>query len=153
MQPPTQYLFRTFDLKIGNYTIKPEYWHAVVIVILVFMLVLTFARLRYLKVKWGMQGFLPTLFIGFMLAIILEAGFILAGRTLFTELIGWENPPKPIGPALDAGREKLVNVLGVTEQIPDTYANENSTSEDLILMYTTLDQDEANKVKEIICSQ
>ena len=153
MQPPTQYLFKTFDLHVAGHTIKPEYWHAGVIVFLIFALILTFARYRHLKVKWGLQGFIPTLLLGFFLAIVLEAVFILSGRTIFTELIGWENDTKPIATALDEGRKKMVNVLGVTEEIPASYANETSTSEEIILLYTSLEQDEADKVKEVLCTE
>ena len=153
MQPPSQYLFKTFDLQIAGHTIKPEYWHAGVILFLIFAIILTFARYRHLKVKWGLQGFIPTVALGFALAIILEAAFILSGRTLLTEILGWENAPKPISTAIDESRKKMVNVLGVTEEIPDTYAGERSTPDEMILLYTSLDQQEAEKVRSIICEQ
>lgn len=134
-------------------TIKPEYWHAGVIVFLIFAIVLTFARYRHLKVKWGLQGFIPTVLLGFVMALILEAVLILSGKTILIQLLGWENAPKPISTALDEGRKQMINVLGVSEQNQVLGEENASVTDELILLYTSLEEDEAEKVKSIICTQ
>lgn len=152
MEPPSQYLFKTFDLEIAGYTIKPEYWHAGVIVLLVFMILLAFARYRHQKVKWGLQGFIPTVLLGFVLAIFLEIGLLLSGKTLMTEVLGWENAPKPISAIIDTGRTRMVQVLGETD-MSVLNGDANSVGDEIILLYTSLEQDEADKVKDIICRE
>jgi len=91
------------------------------------------------------------LFWGFLLALILEGFLILSGRTLFTEIVGWKNAPKPILNALDAGRNKLVDVLGVTDQIPTSTAREDPTLYDVISDFQSLSPDEAEKIRSMIC--
>lgn len=151
MQPPTQYLFKTFDLHVAGRTIKPEYWHAGVILILAFMIVLTLARYRQLKVKWGFQGFIPTLILGFVLAIIFEIGLLLSGKTLVSMIFGWENAPKPISTIIDESRGKMVQVLGESEE--SSGFDQVDSTDEILLLYTSLEQDEASSVKEIICRQ
>ena len=91
------------------------------------------------------------LFWGFLLALILEGFLIVGGRTLLTEVVGWKNAPKPILSALDAGRNKLVDVLGVTDQIPISTAREDPTLYDVISDFQSLSPDEAEKVRSMIC--
>lgn len=148
-----EYLNRSF----GTYNIKgiyiePTYWQAGAIVLLLFLLVFTLARLRYLYVHWNLgKSSISMLFWGFLLALILEGFFILGGRTLLTEIIGWDNAPKPISTALDAGRQKLVNVLGVTDPIQESSAETKPTSQSVILDYEHLEGSEAEAVKSFIC--
>ncbi len=91
------------------------------------------------------------LFWGFLLALILEGFLILGGRTLLTEIVGWKNAPKPILSVLDAGRNKLVDVLGVTDQIPISTAREDPTLYDVISDFQSLSPDEAEKIRSMIC--
>src|SRR4030067_1963214 len=99
---------------IGTYNIKgiyiePTYWQAFAIVFLLFLLVLTFARLRHLYVHWSVsKPAVSFIFYGFLLALVVEGFLIISGRTLFTEILGWKNAPKPVSTILDAGRVKLV---------------------------------------------
>lgn len=111
----TQLINKTFIFNIGKLEVAPTYWQAAAIVFLIFLLILSLARLRHMYVGWSMKSFLPNLFLGFSLALIVEGFLLISGRTLLTSLIGWENAPKPISTALDEGRSKLVEVLEVEE--------------------------------------
>lgn len=75
---------------------------------------------------------------------------LIGGRTLITEVLGWKNPPKILSKVLDTGRTKLVDVLGVKDQIPQSNAM-NSTSGDVIDLFKNLSSNEADKVREAIC--
>lgn len=145
-------LQKTFSFDVGEWQIEPTYWQAGAIIFLLFLLVFTLARMRYLYVHWsfGKQN-LSFLFFGFLLTLILEGFLILSGRTLFTEIIGWKNAPKPISTALEAGRTKLVGVLGVTEEIPESVASETPTYESVVSDYQSLTSPEELKVRTFIC--
>lgn len=148
-----QFINRTFPLKIRNFDIEPTYWQAFTIVFLIFLLVLTFARVRYLYVHWSLgKQSLSFLFWGFMIALILEGFVIISGRTLLTEVFGWKNAPKPLSTALDAGREKLVDVLGVTDEIPNASAKQSISSESVIEDFESLSSNESVKVINALCN-
>ena len=140
----------TFE--VGNLVFTPSYLHAGAIVFLIFLLILTMARLRRLYVNWSLTGSMKMIGIGFMLAIIAEGFLLLGGRTLFTELLGWENAPKPIARVLDAGRGKLVDVLGVNQEIPQSVADEPATVETVIGEYQSLSPEEAEEFKQMLCA-
>jgi hypothetical protein len=76
---------------------------------------------------------------------------IISGRTLFTEILGWENAPKPISALLDTSRNKLVDVLGVTEEIPASYASEAPTYKGVVGDYENLSIEDKETVKNFIC--
>jgi len=69
-----------------------------------------------------------------------------------TEVMGWKNAPKPLQAALDAGRTKLVDVLGITDEIPRTFAETNPSAEDAVEVLQSLDPTEIKKVKNLICA-
>ena len=143
---------KTFDLKLGSIYISPTYWQAGLIVLLLFLLVFSLARLRYLYVNWSLgKSSLSMLFWGFLLALILEGFLILSGRTLLTEIIGWNNAPKPISVALDAGREKLVDVLGENDEVPTSVAKEEESFEEFKLKFQSLSPSEMEEIKYLIC--
>jgi hypothetical protein len=124
--------------------VEPTYWQAGIILVLVFLLVFTIARMRYLYVHWSMgRSAWAMLFWGFILALIVEGFLIFSGRTLFTEVLGWESAPKPISTLLTISRSKLVDVLGVSEQIP--------SYETVVEDYKELPENEMNEVQSIIC--
>ena len=134
--------FGTYYFK--GYYIEPTYWQAGAIVFLLFLLVLTFARLRFLYIHWSLgKGTISFLFYGFLLAIILEGFLILGGRTLFTEVLGWKSAPKPISTILDAGREKIVKVLGTSKEAPSAQSVVND--------FEILSDKEAETAKNFIC--
>ncbi len=136
-----------------NMYFSPGYLQAGTIVILLFIFTLSMARLRRMYVKWSFKGAPGMIAMGFLLAIILEAFLIIGGRTIFTEFLGWNNPPKPISVALDSGKERLVDVLGDESQVPMSQASDSMSSEMFIRGYEELSEDEAETVREYICTQ
>lgn len=137
---------------IGGIDLEFTLWMVMVLALLVFMLFFTIARVRYLYVHWNLsKTSISFLFYGFLFALVLEGVFIIGGRTIFTEILGWENAPKPISTILDTGRNKLVDVLGVTEEIPATFASEPPTYQSVVGDYENLDLEDKESVKNFIC--
>ncbi|KKQ97437.1 MAG: hypothetical protein UT24_C0008G0053 [Candidatus Woesebacteria bacterium GW2011_GWB1_39_12] len=142
--------FGTYNIR--GFYIEPTYWQAAAIVFLLFLLLLTFARLRYIYVHWHLdKPSLSMIFWGFLLALILEGFLLLSGRTMLTEILGWKNAPKPISTALDATRTKLVKVLGVTEEIPESAADEKPTKQSVTQDFESLSSDDKEQVVDFIC--
>jgi hypothetical protein len=130
--------------KIRGLEVEPTYWQAAIVLMLIFLLLFTVARMRYLYVHWSLgKSAISMAFWGFVLAIALEGLLILSGRTLFTEVLGWENAPKPISTVLAISRNKLVDVLGVTKESP--------THESVTNDYENLSTDEMIQVRNVIC--
>lgn len=146
-----QILGGSFQFDVGNLNISTSYIQAGAILVLLFLLVLSLASFRRRLVGWSIKGALFGLFFGFLLALIFEGFLVVGGRTAITEIAGWKNAPQPIQTALDAGRSKLVQVLGVTEEVPPSVAKENPTVEDAIHLFQSLDPAESSKVRQIIC--
>lgn len=151
LQEKVSVVFDTFTIDLpGGFIMQPNYLQAGLIVFLVFLLVLTLGQLRHRMNSWTLKGTMPGIGFGFAIALILEGFLLIGGRTLFTEVLGWENAPKPISNVLDTGRERLVDVLGVTDPIPNSNASEAS-SEGVVLQYQSLTSKEASSVRELIC--
>ena len=148
---PVQSLFQSFNFNVGKLSLSTSYIQAGVIVVLLFLLVLSMASFRRHLIGWSLRGALFGLFFGFLLALIFEGFLIIGGKTAITELVGWENAPKPISTLLDSGRSKLVQVLGVTQEIPTLIAKENPTVEEAIGVFQSLDPQESAKVRKMIC--
>ncbi len=150
-------IFQFLNKSIGVFNIRgisiePTYWMAGTIIFLAFLLLLTLARLRYLYIHWSLnRPALSFLFYGFLLALILEGFFIIGGKTILTEIIGWKNAPKPISTLLDLGREKLVQVLGVSQEIPSSIAKEEPTLQTILENYQKLSTSDRMKVQDTIC--
>lgn len=139
----------TFNVEVGNLLFSPNYVQVGAIIFLLFLLVLTLARLRRMYVDWSLKGAFTMVFLGFFLALVFEGFLIISGRTALTELLGWKNAPEPLGDALDAGRGQLVEVLGVTEEIPTTHAmSVESVLDDL----QRLPQEDIDKIKALMCN-
>lgn len=149
---PAQLINKTFSFNLGNVNISPTYWQAATIVFLLFLLVLSFARLRHLFIKWSFSGWHAWFFMGFLLALILEGFLIIGGRTALTQILGWKNPPKPISTALDVGREKLITVLGVSDTIPESSAGQPPTYKSVFNDFQSLSPDEAVEARNLICT-
>lgn len=147
---------QSFFANIGNFFsnlyFSTNYLQAGAIVVLIFLLVLTLAQVRSHFVHWSLKGGLVGLFFGFILALIVEGFLLIAGRTAVTEILGWKNAPKPIKTALDLGHEKLVNVLGTSDQIPTSKASGESTVDDALTVLQSLNPNEIKKIKAIICT-
>lgn len=139
-------------VKYLNFDFLVSRWRALSIIGLIFVLVLTLAQVRRYFINWSIKGALFGLFFGFLLALILEGFLIVGGRTALTEFLGWKNAPKPLQLAVDAGRVKLVQVLGIVDEIPQSQAQDNPTMEDAIEIFQSLDPAEAKKLKSFICS-
>jgi len=148
---PVQSLFQSFNFNVGKLSLSTSYIQAGVIVVLLFLLVLSMASFRRHLIGWSLRGALFGLFFGFLLALIFEGFLIIGGKTAITELVGWKNAPKPIANLLDSGRTKLVQVLGVTQEIPTSIAKENPTVEEAIGVFQSLDPQESAKVRKMIC--
>lgn len=103
-------------LFLSKYSMAPAYVQAIVIIALLFLLVVSLAQFRQHFVKWSLKGGLVGLFFGFIFALILEGFLLVGGHTIVTSLLGWKNAPKPISTVLDIGREKLINVLGISDK-------------------------------------
>ena len=152
-----QNVLKLLNKSFGTYNIKgidvePTYWMAIAIVFLIFLLLLTVARVRYLYVHWNLsRTSLAFLFYGFLFALILEGFLVIGGRTLFTEILGWENVPKPISTFLDTGRQKLVNVLGITEEVPASFAQETPTYQSVMSNYESLSIEDQESIRDFIC--
>ncbi|MEK7472709.1 MAG: hypothetical protein AAB625_01585 [Patescibacteria group bacterium] len=144
-------LFQNVVSFFSNFSVAPTYIKAGAIIVLIFLLIIVLAQFRHHFVKWSLKGGLMGLFFGFLLALFLEGFLLIAGRTAVTELLGWKNAPKPIKTALDIGHQKLINVLGTSEQINKTYASTNPTIEDALNTLQDLDPVEIIKIKAIIC--
>lgn len=148
----TEKVVNTFNFKLGSVNFTATYWQAAAVVGLVFLLFLTIARIRYLYVHWSLgKNAIAFLFWGFLLTIIVEAFFIIGGRTLFTEILGWKNPPKAVSTALDFSRDKVISVLGVTEEIPESFADSPPEPEDLVELFENMTSEEKEQVQSSIC--
>src|SRR3989344_1958824 len=148
-----RFLNKSFGVyNIRGIYVEPTYWMAGAIILLIFLLVFTIARIRYLYVHWSMgKQNISMLFWGFLLALIVEGFLILSGRTLLTEVIGWKNAPKPVSTVLDIGRERLVTVLGVTEEIPNSAAYETPTYQSVIGDFENLTSEDKEALINFIC--
>lgn len=141
-----------FNLNLGSFSFSPSYIQAGVILLLVFLLVLTFAQVRRHFIEWSFKGALFGIFFGFLLALILEGFLIVGGKTAITEIVGWKDAPQPILSVLDAGRTQLVSVLGVTTEIPSSNAKIKTAPEEVLRSFQALSPNDLAKVKKLICA-
>lgn len=148
---PAQFFGNGFNFDFGSFAFAPSYLQAGLIIFLLFILVLTLAQIRRHFVDWSVKGAIFGIFFGFLLALILEGFLIIGGKTAVTELLGWKQPPKPIADLLEIGRVKLVQVLGVSSEIPRSVAKVSPTAKDMVDFFQALSPNEAGKVRKIIC--
>lgn len=87
--------------------------------------------------------------MGFILAIILEGFLIMSGKTIFVQIIGLENMPKPISTFLDESRQELVEVLGEDQscEIESLDSTINATLD----AYSQLPDDQKTTIQKVIC--
>lgn len=128
-----------------------SYLQAGAIIFLIFFLVLSLAQLRRHYVDMSFKGAVFGIFFGFLLALFLEGFLIIGGRTAITEVLGWKNAPKPLSVALDAGREKLIKVLGITDKIPLSNAQEVTSVDNAVSVLQSLNPADVKKVKALFC--
>lgn len=134
----------------GKYEFAPSYLQAALIVFLIFLLILTFARLRYLYVNWSLgKSSIAMVIWGFILAVIVEGFLMIGGNTLFTEILGWEKAPKPISTILNISRNKLVKVMGASTQNLDL--NEKPDPKVLKRYIDEMSSEDRQKLLENVC--
>lgn len=153
MNLPTDLLGSGFNLNLGNFSFPVTYLEAGAIVILLFILILLMAQFRRHYVDWSLKGGVVGIFFGFLLALILEGFLIIGGKTAITEVLGWKNAPQPIQIALDSGRAKLIQVLGIQDQIPSSLAKESVTVQSAVETLQSLNPDDRKKVQKLFCTQ
>ncbi|MBI1864070.1 hypothetical protein HYS03_02575 [Candidatus Woesebacteria bacterium] len=146
---PVDLITKTFQFKIGNTTFQPAYWHAISIVFLLFLLIITMAQVRRHFMDYSLRGGVVGVLLGFALALVIEGFMILGGHTILTNVLGWKNAPKPISNALDAGKSKLVDVLG-TQTSPQP--KEKLSQDQIIESYQSLNPDIQRTIRSTICS-
>lgn len=127
-------------------------WQILAIVALIFLLVLTMASVRRHFLEWTVKGAGFGIVLGFVLALIIEGFLLIGGRTALTEVLGWKNAPKPVQTAIDKGRERLVDVLGTTDEVPSSHASENSSVDEVVQGYQSLSSEDAQSVKKFVCT-
>jgi len=147
-------LFETISFPLpGGFVFAPSYFQAIAIVVLIFLLILTLGQLRKRYFGWHISGILPGVMFGFSIALIIEGLLIVGGRTILTEILGWKSAPKPIVNVLDAGRNQLVDVLGVSSEIPSLNAAVKPTIGGIMDQYSKLGIDEQDGLRSIVCKQ
>jgi len=149
----TNFLNKPFGVyNIKGIYVEPTYWMAGVIILLAFLLIFTLARIRYLYVHWNLgKSAISMLFWGFFLAIIFEAILVLSGRTLFTEILGWQKAPKPISTLLEISRAKVAQVMGVSDVKQGSENLKPQTYQSVLEYYENLPSYEKEKLKTFIC--
>lgn len=85
------------------------------------------------------------------MALIMEGFLIIGGRTMFTEILGWKNAPKPLSTVLEKSRNKLITVLGVTDEVPESMASEISTYQSIVEEFILLEDEDKEEVRDFIC--
>ena len=145
LQPIVKILNKPFGVyEFKGISIEPRYWMAGAVVILVFLLLLSLARLRYEYVHWSVsKPSLAMIFWGFIIAILFEGLLLVFGKTMFTEILGWNNAPKPISTIIDIGRNKFVNVMGASD--------EKASYKSVVNDYESLGEKESKMVKDYVC--
>ncbi len=99
--------FSTFNLKLGSLTISPNYITAFFVILLIFLLIFSFARMHRLFVHWSFKGGVIGVLLGVLLTLTIEGFFIMSGSTVLTAALGWKNAPKPVAKLLDESKLKL----------------------------------------------
>lgn len=140
-----------FNLHIGKFSMPIPYFEAFLIVLLVFVLILSFAQFRRHNINWSLKGILFGTFFGFALALIIEGLLIIKGGTILTGVLGWKNAPAPISIALDAGRTKLTQVLGMSVASPSAIISVNPNVSSAIQILQNLSPNDVKNVKAILC--
>jgi hypothetical protein len=158
LQPYIKLLNKTiidYPLPKG-FSFQFSYFQAGLTVLMLFLLILTLGQLRHRFVHWHMGGMIPGVFFGFMIAIFLEGIFIVGGKTVLTEVLGWRSAPKPLANFLDAGRNQMINVLGASDKIiqstpADVSALENASVGDMMTFYQNMTQTDKESLQQFIC--
>lgn len=134
-----------FSFNFAGLTFEPNILQAGAIVFLLFLLVMSLARIRSLFLNWSLGGWYAWVFMGFILTLIMEGFFLVSGKTVLTSLLGWKNAPEPIQIVLDTGKEKLVNVLGAEDK--------KVTEESVLSDFQSLPPESTENLRSVICEE
>lgn len=145
------YVQQLYTSLVNMYS-STNYVQATLIVVLIFLSILVLSKLRHYIVKSSFQASFIGILIGFVLALIVEGFFLIWGKTLLTETLGWKDAPKPLKTAMELGREKFVSVLGVSSEKQQAVIFSDPKVEDAIDVIQSLDPNENKKIKDIICT-
>lgn len=151
MNSLAQFVSENFNIDFLHIDFSSGSWKAIAIVVLLFALVFAMANFRRHMIDWSLKGAVFGVFFGFLFALILEGFLIVGGKTALTEVLGWKNAPKPLQLAIDSGRNQLLDVLGVSTQIPSSVAKENIETDDVVDVLQSLNPTQMNQVKALIC--
>lgn len=132
-------------------SVQENQFLAVAVALLVFLFFVAVALLRHRSVKDSVKTTSSGILIGFLFAIVIEGFLVLSGRTFITEMLSWENPPKPIAGVINKGRERLTNVLGTSVEINSTNADSGPNVQSVIDDYLSLPPDQADQIKKSLC--
>lgn len=132
-------------------SVQENQFLAAAVALLVFLFFVAVALLRHQSMKDSIKTTSSGILIGFLFAIVVEGFLVLSGRTFITEMLAWENPPKPIAGVINKGRERLTNVLGTSVEIDSTNADSGPTIQSVIEDYLSLPPDQADQIKASIC--
>jgi hypothetical protein len=146
-----KFLLGQFNFSLGNLAFSVPYIEVFALVFLIFLLIVTMAQLRRHNIDWSIKGIVFGTFFGFLLALTLEGFLITKGGTALTGILGWKNAPAPISIVLDAGRNKLIQVLGASDKITMPAVIQNSTVTGAIQFLQNLSPGDIKKVKTIFC--
>ncbi len=141
----------SLNFNFGKLDVPIPYWQAIAIVVLVFFLVILMAKFRRHVVDYSLRGAVFGIFFGFLLALIIEGFLIIGGKTALTSVLGWKNPPKAVANVLDLGKDKLIQVLGISTSIPSSFAKDSVSVQSTIEMLQSLNPEEREKVQSILC--
>lgn len=139
-----QLVFDWIVVLINGFSVAPMYIKAGFAIVLIFFLIISLAQIRHHFVRWSFKGGLIGLFFGALLTLIVEGFFMINGSTILITLLGWQKAPKPIKTALDLGKERISNVLGIQTQ--------TEGEESIMSLLQNLDPDEIKKIKAIMCT-
>ncbi len=151
MKEAAKFFSDNINLKFLHINFSPNVIRFAAIILLIFILILTLARIRRHFMEWSFKGALFGIFFGFLLALILEGFLIIGGRTAITEVLGWKNAPEPIKVVLDSGKNQLIQVLGVNSEIPSSVAKETTSVQGAIETFQSLNPTDMKKAKSLIC--
>lgn len=147
----TKFLPGQFNFSLGSFYFSLPYIEVAILVFLIFLLIITWAQLRRHNIDWSLKGILFGTIFGFLLALVLEGFLITQGGTVITGVLSWRSAPAPISIVLDAGRNKLIQVLGIKDQVTSALVKENVTVTTAIDFLQSMNPGDIKKVKTIFC--
>lgn len=135
-----------------GFSFSPSFLQAAIIVVLVFLLAITLGFARQHMLTWSFKGAHFGFLFGIIFILILEAIFLVGGRTALFEASSNQRIPPNLRSFVEQGRKNLVGVLGLSvEQIPPTVAQEEPSAQSIIEGFQTLSPDQAQTVRSAIC--